>query len=536
MFDVAVIGGGFAGMATAARLQARGLSTIVFEAHGQPGGCAGFFRRTGFAFDVGATTLVDFQPGGVGWDLLAEIGLAPLDGELLPGYVAWLPDRRVTLYRDPSMWADERLRALGDTPAHRRFWCLLDRLATAFWGAARAGVKLPICGPADLWRALGGFRPSDWPLARYLRWTVGDALRACALRDEQPIVGLIAMLLEDTVHSQVDAAPLVNGALGITIRGAGLTRPRGGMYGFWRRFSTRYRALGGILRVGCPVTRVESTRRGGREFLLTTRRGDVRAAQVVSALPVTLTARIAPPSVQEALQPYIRRDAGAQGGALVVFLGVPDGEVAAQPLSHHQLLQDYAQPLGGGNNMFISVSAPGDTESAPLGYRAVMISTHCELADWEGLDLKQYLARKAETSSRLVGLARRVYPDLGTAAQVHQVATPRTYERFTGRPSGAVGGIRLGLGNSNQNAVPHDIGVPGFWLAGDTTWPGLGTVACVLGSRLVAEGVLCAVRHRRRNLGKYSLAPSHESTATDLTSFRASTSSSPGPGRRSAPG
>jgi phytoene dehydrogenase-like protein len=42
MQDVAVIGAGIAGLATAARLQARGLSTVVLEAHGQPGGCAGF--------------------------------------------------------------------------------------------------------------------------------------------------------------------------------------------------------------------------------------------------------------------------------------------------------------------------------------------------------------------------------------------------------------------------------------------------------------------------------------------------------------
>src|SRR5579862_6431248 len=129
MFDVAVIGGGIGGMATAARLQAHGLRTIVFEAHGQPGGCAGFFRRKGFAFDVGATTLVDFEPGGVGGELLSDIGMAPVDGEALPGYVAWLPDRIVTLHRDPSAWADERLRTLGDTPAHRTFWNWMDQLA-----------------------------------------------------------------------------------------------------------------------------------------------------------------------------------------------------------------------------------------------------------------------------------------------------------------------------------------------------------------------------------------------------------------------
>ena len=146
MYDVAVIGAGIAGLATAARLQARGLSTIVFEVHGQVGGCAGYFRRRGFAFDVGATTLVDFEPGGVGGELLTSIGMPPLSGDTLPGYRAWLPDRVVTLHRDPSAWAVERLRTLGDTPQHRRFWSWLDRLAAAFWRASRAGIKLPIRG------------------------------------------------------------------------------------------------------------------------------------------------------------------------------------------------------------------------------------------------------------------------------------------------------------------------------------------------------------------------------------------------------
>jgi phytoene dehydrogenase-like protein len=126
-----------------------------------------------------------------------------------------------------------------------------------------------------------------------------------------------------------------------------------------------------------------------------------------------------------------------------------------------------------------------------------MISTHCDLADWEGLSPAAYRERKAHLGDRLLCLARRVYPELGRGAVVREVATPRTYERFTGRPRGAVGGVRQTLANSNQRAVPQDLGVPGFWLAGDTTWPGLGTVACVLGSRLVAEGVLARARRTR---------------------------------------
>src|SRR5262249_28314647 len=141
VFEVAVIGAGVAGLCTAARLQPRGLSTIVFEAHGSPGGCAGYFRRRGVAFDVGATALADFEPGGVGGEMLDAIGLPPVEGERLPGYLAWLPDRRITLYRDPALWRDERLGTLGSSSHHHRFWQLLDRLAEVFWSASRAGIR-----------------------------------------------------------------------------------------------------------------------------------------------------------------------------------------------------------------------------------------------------------------------------------------------------------------------------------------------------------------------------------------------------------
>lgn len=492
MKDVAVIGAGMAGMATAARLQAQGLETIVLEAHGQPGGCAGFFRRKGFAFDVGATTLVDFASGGVGQELLDSIAMPPFPAETLPGYVAWLPDRVLTLHRDMDKWYEERLTVLGNTPSHRAFWNLLDQLADVFWRASRRGIKLPLQKPDDVCRALHAIRLLDMPLARYAFWTMGDALRQFGLRQDRALTALLSMLIEDTVHSSVDEAPLINAALGVTIRGAGLTRAVGGMWGFWRRFVAHYRGLGGSLQMGCPVKSV--TGRQG-QWVLHTRRGEVCAAQIVSAVPIAVTAGLAS-CTASVLDPYVERDANAQGGAVVVFLGVPEAQVANQIFTHHQLFQDYDQPLGNGNNMFVSVSAPDDRESAPLGYRAVMLSTHCELSAWEGLSPEQYETQKRAIGDLLISYARRVYPELGREALVYEIGTPHTYARFTRRPRGAVGGVRQTLRNSNQRAVPHDIGIPGFWIVGDTTWPGLGTVACVLGSRLVAEAALAAVGQR----------------------------------------
>ncbi|WP_246157715.1 phytoene desaturase family protein [Catellatospora sichuanensis] len=503
--DVVVLGGGLAGLATALRLQAAGLSTIVFEAHGHAGGCAGYFRHRGFSFDVGATTLVDFAPGGVGDELLATTGAPALDAEQLPGYVAWLPDRVVTLHREQSRWHAERLRTLGDTRAHRRFWAELDRLAEVFWAASRAGIRLPMRTPADALHDLRAVGLRHLPLVRHLGRTMGDALRAHGLRDQDSLVSLLGMLVEDTVHSTVDRAPLINAALGVTIRGAGLTRHRGGMHGFWRALVAHYRALGGDLRTGCRVQHVTGRGAGERQrsllghrsesgvggYTVHTTRGSVEAGVVVSALPAPITAEVAAGTpVAAGLRPYLERDEPDLGGAVVVFLGVPEHEVVGQEFTHHQLMQDYARPLGEGNNMFVSVSSPGDEVSAPPGHRAVMISTHTELAGWQGLSEPEYAARKQEIGQRLIEHARRVYPRLGEQAVVRQVGTPRSYERFTWRPQGAVGGVRQTLRNSNQFAVPHRTALPGFWQVGDTTWPGLGTVACVLGSRLVAEDVL----------------------------------------------
>ncbi|BDI29634.1 C-3',4' desaturase CrtD [Capsulimonas corticalis] len=519
MMDVAVIGGGVAGMAAAARLQAMGFSTTVFEAHGKPGGCAGYFRRDGFSFDVGATTLVDFGSEGLGGELLARIGLAPFDGDVLPGYVAWLPDRTVTLHRDSRLWAHERLRALGDTDVHRRFWAFLDRLVCVFWAASRNGARLPLRNVHDVVTAVRSTGLRNVPMARHLGRTMGDALRAYGLREDRALVGLLSMLIEDTVHSTIDNAPLINAALGVTIRGAGLTRARGGMGGFWTRFLKRYGSLGGEFRGGCCVERIQ---RRGDAFLIETRTETYEARRIVCAVPAALAARLGPCEVTRALAPYLERDAGAHGGAVALYLGVPEAQLANQEFTHHQLLHDYSGKLGNGNNMFISVSAPGDMESAPMGCQAVMISTHCDLEEWSGLCPEDYQRRKTETGETLLSLARRVYPNLGEQARIMEIGTPRTFARFTRRPQGSVGGFRLSRANANQNAIPHDLGASGYRLVGDTTWPGLGTVACLLGAKIVADDIAAQLHSKRRPTNATTAqeelhGDAHSSLAPDTT-------------------
>jgi C-3',4' desaturase CrtD len=485
-YDVAIVGGGLAGMATAARLQAAGLTTLVLEAHGLPGGCAGYFTQQSFSFDVGATTLVDFGPDGVGRQFLDEIGCELPPADLLD-YKAWLPDRTVCLWRDSDRWAEERLGCFGSTPNYRAFWSLLDTLASTFWHATRRGATMPLRRLADLWKNLSAIEARNLPLLRYVTWTMADAMRAHGVYSDVALRTFLGMLVEDTLHTTIEEAPLINAALGITIRGAALMRVRGGMRGFWNALVPCYNALGGILKVGHSVQKIEQATSG---YCLHTTKGMFRASTVVSALPAANTYQIAPGPVKKRLLAHVHRERSRLGGALVAFLGVPEAEVSCEPFTHHQLFQNYGRPFGDGNNMFISVSSPGDLLSAPAGYRAVMISTHCGLDEWENLSPEDYAGKKAAAQRSLLEYARCVYPRLGERAVISRFATPKTYLKFTRRDRGAVGGVRQTLWNTNFFALSQDIGISNFFLVGDSTWPGLGTVACIAGSRIAAEAVL----------------------------------------------
>ena len=460
MYDVAVVGCGIAGMATALRLQARGYSTLIIEAHGQPGGCAGFYTRKGFSFDVGATTLVDFDEDGVGGELFQSAGIPLPESEKLD-YVLWLPDRSITLYHDKEQWHKERLLKFGDSANHIGFWRFMDKLAYVFWRASRKGIKLPMQSTTDVWNNIKAVGAGNLFLCRYLNWNFLDALKKFHLEDDVPLRKAMAMLIEDTVHSSAEGAPLINAALGITIRGAGLRRAKGGMKGLWKHLVTHYKNKGGHVFFGNRVTDINSF---SQSYRLMTRKKTFQATRVVSALPIDITYDIVDNHVKEKMKRYIDKLEINLGGAIVVFLGVPEQEVIDQPFTHHQLLDNYNHHLGNGNNMFISVSAKDDTLSAPAGYRAVMISTHCSLEDWQNLDKQSYRVKKEKIGQHLLNLARKVYPRLGDNAVVFEVGTPSTYYKYTGRKNGAVGGIKQNVRNSNQHAIPHDIDVKIFVL------------------------------------------------------------------------
>ncbi len=77
--DVAVVGGGLAGLAAATSLARAGRSVVVFERSQRLGGRAMTRDTGGFAFNLGAHAL---YAAGAGARVLAGLGVEPVGGTL----------------------------------------------------------------------------------------------------------------------------------------------------------------------------------------------------------------------------------------------------------------------------------------------------------------------------------------------------------------------------------------------------------------------------------------------------------------------
>jgi phytoene dehydrogenase-like protein len=81
-------------------------------------------------------------------------------------------------------------------------------------------------------------------------------------------------------------------------------------------------------------------------------------------------------------------------------------------------------------------------------------------------------------------------PDFRPKTLVHQeFASPRSFQRYTRRTLGAVGGPPVSRRNSNFLAVGSDVFGPGIWVVGDSVFPGQGTMAAVLSAIRVVERI-----------------------------------------------
>lgn len=490
MERVVVVGAGIGGLTAAAVLARRGLDVTVLEAHVYPGGCAGTFYHQGYRFDAGATLAGGFYPGGP-MDIVAQAAGIPdwPARHSNPSMVVHLPDGSKV-----ARWTDKRRQeeyrsAFG--PAADDFFSWQERTADAMWDLALLSPDWPPQSPAQLFRVIkDGIRwIENDPAGRLKPELLVDALRPIAghLQDAPDNFRLfIDAQLLISAQTTSKYANALYGASALDLPRRGVVHLEGGMGAIANTLVKAVRKNGGKVLFRQAVTRIILN--NGRPVAVETRRGDRFPADAIIA-------NLTPWNIQRLLGSEAPRALKSLAphpedgwGAFMAYVGIDSQAIPDDFALHHQVI--IREPLGEGNTIFLSISPPWDRGRAPDGKRAITISTHTRLNDWWNLyeqDRQGYETRKQAYLVRLLEVAERIIPNLREASDLELPGSPVTFERFTHRAWGWVGGFP----QTSLFRLQGPRLSPGLWMVGDSIFPGQSTAAVALGGLRVANDVHC---------------------------------------------
>lgn len=494
-----VIGAGIGGLTAAAVLAREGVEVTVLEAQAYPGGCAGTFYHQGYHFDAGATLAAGFYPGGP-MDLVAKatsVKKWPARAATAVMSVYLPKDQRITLWSDERRW-QERISAFGTRGLS--FWAWQERTADAMWDMA---LKLPswplqsIRDAAQLaqigfnWLAHsqhksllpGLFVDAFEPVRSRLR-DAPESLRLFV--DAQLLIS--AQATSDEVNS-------LYGASALDLPRRGVAYIEGGMGVLAKELIEAVRQHGGQVLYHREVIRL--FRRSGQKLAVETKRGEIFMADAIVAnlTPANLAQIMNSNSLTSNQKTTVIPEDG--WGAFTMYLGVDSSYIPTDEPTHHQVVA--GRPLAEGNSIFISVSPAWDTLRTPFGQRAVTISAHTKLHEWWKIyhqDHARYEDRKATYAEKILNIAETALPGIRQAIRLSLVGTPITFQRFTRRVGGWVGGFPQTHLLRTKGARIRS----GIWMVGDSIFPGQSITATALGGIRVARQVLNELKYRYYNL------------------------------------
>lgn len=483
-YDVIVIGSGFGGLGAALELSRQGASVALFERLKYPGGCASTFTRRGHSFESGATLFSGFGEQQLFGRWIDELGL-DVDFVSLDPIVEMRTetfDLQIGSRRESLIQSFEALDVEGQFDV-RGFFARQKEAADALWYLFDDPDLLPPFGMSQLFEHIRR-APKLVSLLPLVGQSLDQTLHNWGVGDFEALRTYLNAISQITIQASVNEAETLFALASMDYYFRGTGHIHGGIGKLAWAIVHALEERGVAVHMADAVTSLEHV---GPAWQVSTRRRMARSKYVVANLLPQALEELTGRQTRRTQRLSRRVESG--WGAAMLYLSLDSSKIERPEAHHLELVADNSAPFIEGNHLFVSIGGDDEPERAPEGRRTATVSTHVpmpRLTEMNEDEQSAYIARVQQTMRETL---KARAPEIAAAIDLEMTASPRTFERFTQRPFGYVGGIprRVGLDNY-RDFLPTPI-MRGLYLVGDTVFPGQSTLATAIGGVKVAQTI-----------------------------------------------
>ena len=511
-WDAVVIGSGIGGLSCAAILANAGKKVLVCEAHDRAGGVAHDYEVQGFTFENGPSLYAGLSPNASPNPLKHVFQIIGEEPEWLT-YDRWgtaFPEGTFAAAVGAKDFKERILPTYAGPGAADQFDTLMKRvepLGEAIFGVPSAAVR------EDAFAALtlGRYGLSLATLlavgpAPALSRPFSEVLDQCGVTDAflRNWLDMICFLLQGATTKEAPTTLMAYMLSDFYCDGVVLDFPKGGTKSIIDALVRGVRK-NGELRLNAPVAKVlmEDGATTGVELAS----GEIiRAPIVVSNADLWTTRKLLPDHPK--LINYFEKQA-ARVTRCDSFLhlhvgidatGLPTTPSEALP-AQWAALEDWGRGVDAPRNLvLVSMASMLDSSLAPEGCHVVhaYVPATEPFEDWErfieegGYQSSKYREAKDEAVEVLWRAIERYVPDVRERIKVALPATPLTHRRFNRRDAGTYGPF---LPATSGQLMGHSTPLDGFYVCGDSTFPGIGVPAVAASGMITAHSILDVQTH-----------------------------------------
>jgi phytoene dehydrogenase-like protein len=486
--SINIIGGGFAGLSAGIYARMNGYETQIFEMHDKPGGLCTSWDRKGFTIDGCVHWLVGSSPLSSMYSFWEEVGIVQ-NREFIDSdeYVRFegQDGRTLVFYTDVDRLEKHLLEfSPQDAEPINEFIAGIRMCLPFDQPSKRVSFFKRISGKAKLGLAFitKGKKMQGWMKITALEFSekIKDPiLKEAFLEMWLPDFSMFFMLFTFAwLHNKNAGFPL------------------GGSRPLSEALEARYKSLGGIIHYEKRVEKILTE--GDRAVGIKLDDGsEYRSSRVISAADgySTIFKMLEGKFVDEKISEQYERWVPFPS---LIFIGIGvNRPFYDEPKTVSGFSFPLQKPVTIGEKVRNRIGVHlynQDPSMAPEGKTALTIMFETDYDYWKKLseDKKAYKQKKDEIGRTVVELLEQRFPGITSQVEMIDVATPMTFERYTGNWKGSFEGWLITPSNSDVVMKPMSQSLPGlknFYLCGQWVEPGGGLPTGVMSARRLLKRI-----------------------------------------------